>query len=43
VREAGVEGLNRVWSSPAALPSSAELDAPRLWVERTGVPRRLSA
>ncbi len=43
VREAGVEALNRVWSAPEALPSSAELDAPLRWLERTGVPRRLSA
>ena len=43
VREAGVEALNRVWESPAMLPSSAELDAPLEWLRRTGVPRRLSA
>jgi coenzyme F420 biosynthesis associated uncharacterized protein len=43
VREAGVSALNRVWSGPDALPSSAELDAPHRWLERTGVPRRLSA
>ncbi|MBS1868649.1 MAG: zinc-dependent metalloprotease [Actinobacteria bacterium] len=43
VREAGVEALNRVWLSPEMLPSSAELDAPLRWLDRTGVPRRLSA
>jgi len=43
VSEAGVEALNRVWSGPEALPSSAELDAPSTWIERTHVPRRLSA
>ena len=43
VREAGVEALNRVWSSPEMLPSNAELDAPRQWLNRTSVPRRLSA
>jgi coenzyme F420 biosynthesis associated uncharacterized protein len=43
VREAGVQALNRVWSAPELLPSSAELDAPRRWLERTDVPRRLSA
>jgi coenzyme F420 biosynthesis associated uncharacterized protein len=43
VREAGVEALNRVWSGPEMLPSTAELDAPHRWLERTGVPRRLSA
>ena len=43
VGEAGVEALNRVWADPAMLPSSAELDAPLAWLERTGVPGRLSA
>jgi coenzyme F420 biosynthesis associated uncharacterized protein len=43
VREAGVEALNRVWTEPAMLPSSAELDAPLRWLARTDVPRRLSA
>jgi len=43
VREGGVEALNRVWSDPQMLPSSTELDAPHLWLQRTGVPRRLSA
>ena len=32
--EAGVEGLNRVWAEPAALPSPAELEAPREWLQR---------
>jgi uncharacterized protein (DUF2342 family) len=32
-----------VWSAPEMLPSSAELDAPRQWLERTDVPPRLSA
>jgi coenzyme F420 biosynthesis associated uncharacterized protein len=43
VREAGVQALNRVWSAPDALPSSEELDAPLRWLERTHVPRKLSA
>ncbi len=43
VAEAGVEALNRVWSAPEALPSSAELDAPGRWLARTHVRRRLSA
>jgi coenzyme F420 biosynthesis associated uncharacterized protein len=30
----GVEGLNRVWSEPAALPSPAELEAPGDWLGR---------
>jgi coenzyme F420 biosynthesis associated uncharacterized protein len=32
---AGIEGLNRVWSSPEALPSPDELQHPRQWLERT--------
>ncbi len=32
---AGIEGLNRVWSSPEALPSAGELQHPRQWLERT--------
>jgi coenzyme F420 biosynthesis associated uncharacterized protein len=34
VAEAGMEGLNRVWSSPGALPSTSELTQPRRWLER---------
>jgi coenzyme F420 biosynthesis associated uncharacterized protein len=33
---AGIEGLNRVWNSPEALPTPAELDAPEAWLDRTG-------
>jgi coenzyme F420 biosynthesis associated uncharacterized protein len=33
----GIEGLNRVWSSPDALPSIEELEDPDLWMERVGV------
>jgi coenzyme F420 biosynthesis associated uncharacterized protein len=32
---AGIEGLNRVWSSPVALPTAGELQHPRQWLERT--------
>jgi len=32
----GIEALNRVWSSPAALPTEAELDDPAGWLERVG-------
>jgi coenzyme F420 biosynthesis associated uncharacterized protein len=32
---AGIEGLNRVWSSPSALPSPGELQHPKQWLERT--------
>jgi len=34
--EAGMEGLNRVWSSPAALPTPAELEHPLDWLTRVG-------
>ncbi|MDX6652962.1 MAG: hypothetical protein QOJ38_1743 [Solirubrobacterales bacterium] len=34
---AGIEGLNRVWSEPAALPSLEELERPELWLARTGL------
>jgi uncharacterized protein (DUF2342 family) len=33
--EAGIEGLNRVWSAPSALPTPAELEAPKAWIDRT--------
>lgn len=34
VREAGVAGLNRVWSEPDALPSLAEVGEPSKWLAR---------
>ncbi len=34
VAEAGIEGLDRVWESPGALPSLAELDDPSAWTAR---------
>jgi coenzyme F420 biosynthesis associated uncharacterized protein len=34
--EGGVEGLNRVWSSPEALPTNEELERPERWLERIG-------
>jgi coenzyme F420 biosynthesis associated uncharacterized protein len=34
--QAGIEGLNRVWGAPEALPTLAELSRPRAWLERTG-------
>jgi coenzyme F420 biosynthesis associated uncharacterized protein len=39
VARAGIEGLNRVWSSPEALPSVAELSDPVAWLNRTEQPR----
>jgi coenzyme F420 biosynthesis associated uncharacterized protein len=35
---AGIEGLNRVWSSPAALPTANELQQPQEWLKRTEPP-----
>jgi coenzyme F420 biosynthesis associated uncharacterized protein len=32
---AGIEGLNRVWSSASALPSADELQHPGQWLDRT--------
>jgi coenzyme F420 biosynthesis associated uncharacterized protein len=32
---AGIEGLNRVWSSPQALPTIDELQHPKSWLKRT--------
>jgi len=37
VAKEGIEGLNRVWRSPDALPTLAELDDPDAWRERTKV------
>jgi coenzyme F420 biosynthesis associated uncharacterized protein len=34
--EGGIEAVNRVWSSPEALPTNAELEEPTLWLERVG-------
>jgi coenzyme F420 biosynthesis associated uncharacterized protein len=31
----GIEGLNRVWEAPDALPTAAELERPEGWLERT--------
>jgi len=39
----GIEGLNRVWSSPAALPSPGELQHPSKWLKRTEPPRLTAA
>jgi uncharacterized protein (DUF2342 family) len=38
VERVGIEGLNRVWSAPHALPTLAELVDPDAWVARTAVP-----
>jgi coenzyme F420 biosynthesis associated uncharacterized protein len=38
VERVGIEGLNRVWSAPHALPTLAELGDPEAWIARTAVP-----
>ena len=35
VAHAGIEGLNRVWISPEAMPTVAELDDALAWLART--------
>ena len=32
---AGIEGLNRVWEAPEALPTAQELERPGAWLDRT--------
>ena len=38
VQADGPEALARVWEGPELLPSTAELETPRLWLDRTHVP-----
>jgi putative hydrolase len=38
VAEAGIDGLNRVWSRPEALPTTNELQQPQAWLKRTEPP-----
>ncbi|MGH2903283.1 MAG: zinc-dependent metalloprotease [Solirubrobacteraceae bacterium] len=38
VQAEGPRGLARVWEGPELLPSTAELETPRLWLARTHVP-----
>ena len=34
IAEAGMDGLNRVWTSPETLPTMAEISDPQLWLAR---------
>ena len=43
VARAGIEGLNRVWSAPEAMPTVAELSDPAGWLARTEPPRAARA
>lgn len=36
--EVGIEGLDRVWDAPEALPTLAELDQPQAWIRRVVAP-----
>ncbi len=38
VERAGTEGLERLWSGEAVLPTPAEVDAPGLWLARIDLP-----
>jgi putative hydrolase len=43
VRAGGPDALHRVFSSPEALPTLAELGDPETWLRRTSGPQRSSA
>ena len=36
VERGGIAALNRVWETPEALPTAAELQDPAAWIGRTG-------
>ena len=38
IERAGIDGLNRLWSDEAMVPTPAELDAPGLWLARIDLP-----
>jgi putative hydrolase len=38
IERAGLDGLNRLWERESMLPTSAELDAPGLWLARIDLP-----
>ena len=39
----GIGALNRVWEAPELLPTLAEVEAPALWLARTGGPAAAAA
>ena len=39
----GMDGLNKVWQSPALLPDAAEIRDPAAWLGRTGAPPAITA
>ncbi len=43
VRELGMAGFNRVWDSPATLPTRQEIREPMLWVARLSGPPAITA
>jgi coenzyme F420 biosynthesis associated uncharacterized protein len=43
VRELGMTGFNRVWESPATLPTRQEIREPLLWVARLSGPPAITA
>jgi len=43
VRAGGIAALNRVWRSPADMPTLAEIEDPAAWLRRTDVPPALTA
>jgi coenzyme F420 biosynthesis associated uncharacterized protein len=39
VDEAGIDGFNRVWTSPNTLPTRAEINDPAAWIRRVPLRR----
>jgi uncharacterized protein (DUF2342 family) len=39
VDEAGIDGFNRVWTSPNTLPTQAEISDPAAWIRRVPLRR----
>jgi uncharacterized protein (DUF2342 family) len=43
VEEAGMATFNKVWTSPATLPTKDEFNTPRRWLDRIGEAGALTA